>query len=58
MLVLDSPCTKEDAQAVQEFAKHVRQQEQERIIEALKSVEGHDWVEIRFDDLVDLIKED
>jgi hypothetical protein len=42
ILVLDSPCSKEDAEAVGEFAKHVREQEQERIIKLLQDrIDNH-----------------
>jgi hypothetical protein len=36
MLVLDSPCSKEDAEAVGEFAKYVKDQEQERILKLIR----------------------
>ena len=56
VLVLDAPISKKDAEAVGEFAKHVREQEQERIIKLLESVEGHGWIEIQFDKLIELIE--
>ena len=36
MLVLDSSTTKEDVDAVKEFAENVRKQEQERIIKLIE----------------------
>ncbi len=36
VLVLDAPISKKDAEAVGEFAKHVREQEQERIINLIE----------------------
>jgi hypothetical protein len=42
VLVLDAPISKEDAEAVGEFAKHVREQEQERIIKLLQDrIDNH-----------------
>jgi hypothetical protein len=42
MLVLDSPCTKEDAEAIQEFAKRIKDEEQERIVKALEESFSHE----------------
>ena len=58
VLVLDAPISKEDAQAVQEFAKHIKEQEQERIIKLIEKLDGWDWIEIPTEDLIALIKED
>jgi hypothetical protein len=42
ILVLDAPISKEDAEAVGEFAKHVKEQEQERIIKLLQDrIDNH-----------------
>lgn len=62
VLVLDAPISKEDAQAVQEFAKHVREQETERIIKLLEEEFNDTWptgvgfVETSLPNLIALIK--
>lgn len=57
VLVLDSPISKEDAEAVGEFAKHVKEQEQERIIKLLESQQdryGEDYFHVT--NIIELIK--
>jgi hypothetical protein len=45
MLVLDNSTTKEDVDAVKEFAENVRKQEQERIVNLLEESDSvcNDW---------------